>query len=112
MIELLQAAGGSVDQVAITGIRDNTFYAVISVNGDEVDARPSDAINLAIRATAPILLEERLLDEYGLGGLTLVEKIEQVAASAGLEIAPGEWKSLSMELVLAPRVMRPTPPQR
>ena len=99
-IELLRATGGTIERIAITSIRDNTFYAHISVNGDEVDARPSDAINLAVRATAPILLEESLLDEYGLGERTLVQKIEHVAAKIGSSCppAPGSrsrWNSFS-----------------
>jgi RNA polymerase sigma factor (sigma-70 family) len=104
-IELLRAVGGSIERVAITSISENTFYAVISINGEEVDARPSDAINLAVRVGAPILLEERLLDEHGLGGMTLVEKLEREAGEMGFEIPPGEWKSLSVELVHA---LRPT----
>jgi RNA polymerase sigma factor (sigma-70 family) len=109
MIELVRAMGGTVERVAITSIRDNVFYALISVNGDELDARPSDAINLAVRSSAPIVLEERLLDEYGLGDLTLAEKVEQ----DGLDVAAGEWKSLSLELFLAQRfVRRTTPPQQ
>ena len=99
MIELMRATGGTIERIAITSIRDNTFYARISVNGAEVDARPSDAINLAVRVAAPILLEERLLDEYGLGELTLTEKADQEAAKKGLEIPAGAWKSLSMELL-------------
>jgi RNA polymerase sigma factor (sigma-70 family) len=109
-IELLRATGGSIERIAITSIRENTFYALISVNGAEVDSRPSDAINLAVRTAAPILLEERLLEEYGLGGLTLEEKLEQEAARKGLEIPLGDWKSLSMELLFAQNVMRWTTP--
>ena len=105
-IELLRASGGTIERIAITSIRDNTFYALVSVNGDEVDARPSDAINLAVRATAPIFLEESLLDEYGLGERTLVQKIEHEAAKKGLELPPGAWKSLSLELLFAQEVMR------
>lgn len=108
-IELLRATGGNIERIAITSIHENTFYALISVNGAEVDARPSDAINLAVRVAAPILLEERLLEEYGLGERTLVQKLEQEF----LDVAPGEWKSLSLELYLAQQFMRRTmPPQR
>jgi RNA polymerase sigma factor (sigma-70 family) len=111
-VDLVRASGGSIERVAITSIRDGVFYATVFVNGDQVDARPSDALNLAVRASVPILVEERLLDEHDLGGLTLVEKIEQLAAQNGLEIPAGEWKSLSVELVLALQVMRWTsPPQ-
>jgi uncharacterized protein len=105
-IELLRASGGTIERIAITSIRDNTFYALISVNGEELDSRPSDAINLAVRAAAPILVDERLLDEYGLGERTLVQKIEHEAAQKALEIPAGEWKSLSMELLLTQPVMK------
>jgi bifunctional DNase/RNase len=102
-IELLRATGGSIERIAITSIRENTFYALISVNGAVVDSRPSDAINLAVRTAAPILLEEHLIEEYGLGGLTPEEKLEQEAARKGLEIPSGDWKSLSMELLRSER---------
>jgi hypothetical protein len=64
-----------------------------------------------VRVGAPILVEEDLLDDHGLGGMTLVEKLAHEAARTGLVIPPGEWKSLSMELVLALNVMtrRPKP---
>jgi len=105
-VDLLRATGAGIERVAITSIRDNTFYATVFVNGEQVDARPSDALAVAVRAGVPILIEERLLDDYGLGGLTLVHKIDEEAAKGGLQIPAGEWKSLSMELVLAQEVMR------
>ncbi len=47
-------------------LKENTFYALIylSVNGEAmaIDARPSDAIALALRARAPIFVEERVID--------------------------------------------------
>jgi RNA polymerase sigma factor (sigma-70 family) len=103
MIELLKAAGGSVERIAITGIREHTFYALISINGEQVDARPSDAINLAVRVGAPILLDERLLEDHGLGEMKLFEELERRAARIEFELPAGEWKSLSMELVHALR---------
>jgi uncharacterized protein len=58
---------GAVDRVVVTELKENTFYAVIhlTVNGDlvAVDARPSDAIALALRAKAPIFVEESVLDQ-------------------------------------------------
>jgi len=57
---------GRVDRVVVTDLKDNTFYAVIhlTVRGEPVavDARPSDAIALALRATAPILVDDRVID--------------------------------------------------
>lgn len=57
---------GRVDQVVVSELKDNTFFAVIhlSVRGERVaiDARPSDAIALALRTRAPILVEEAVID--------------------------------------------------
>ena len=57
---------GSVDRVVVSDLRDNTFYAIIhlTVRGERVvvDARPSDAIALALRTRSPILVEEAVID--------------------------------------------------
>jgi uncharacterized protein len=57
---------GTVDRVVVNDLRDNTFYAVIhlTVRGERVsiDSRPSDAIALALRTRAPILVDESVLD--------------------------------------------------
>lgn len=56
-----------VVRIAVTELRENTFYALItlSVNGAEieVDSRPSDAIALAVRAGAPIFAAEAVIEE-------------------------------------------------
>ena len=55
-----------VQKVVVSDLRDNTFYALIylEVNGESVavDARPSDAIALALRARAPIFVEESVIE--------------------------------------------------
>ena len=57
---------GSVDRVVVSDLKDNTFYAIIhlTVRGERVviDARPSDAIALALRTRSPILVEEAVID--------------------------------------------------
>ena len=57
---------GSVQKVVVSDLKENTFYALIYVAvGDAVtaiDARPSDAIALALRTKAPILVEESVID--------------------------------------------------
>ena len=64
--DLLAAAGGKIVQVAITELRQSTFFATVTVEHggqrSDVDARPSDAIVLALRSGAPILVEERVLE--------------------------------------------------
>ena len=57
---------GQVERVCVTDLKDNTFYAVIymTVRGETVaiDARPSDAIALALRTRSPILVEDAVID--------------------------------------------------
>src|SRR5580765_4835764 len=57
---------GQVDRVVVCDLKDNTFYAVVhlTVRGERVavDARPSDAIALALRTRAPILVEETVIE--------------------------------------------------
>jgi uncharacterized protein len=56
----------TVQKIVVCDLKENTFYALIylSVNGNTVavDARPSDAIALALRARAPILVEESVIE--------------------------------------------------
>ena len=63
LIDTLQAR---VEKVVITDLKENTFFALIylEVQGEivAVDARPSDAIALALRARAPIFVEESVID--------------------------------------------------
>jgi len=54
-------------RITVTELRENTFYAQITVQQDgreiEVDSRPSDAIALAVRAEAPIYADDRVIEE-------------------------------------------------
>ena len=64
---LLDEAGASIRQVAITSLQDGIYYAEIHLADDEggehvVDSRPSDAIALALRTGAPIFADESVLD--------------------------------------------------
>ena len=56
----------SVQKVVVCDLQENTFFAVIylSQNGDTlaIDARPSDAIALALRTRAPIFVEDTVID--------------------------------------------------
>jgi uncharacterized protein len=55
-----------IQKIVVSDLRENTFYALIYlvVNGEPVavDARPSDAIALALRAQAPIFVEDTVID--------------------------------------------------
>ena len=64
---LVAEMGATLARVIIADLRDNTFYAYLELQrGGEVqllDARPSDAIALAIRAKAPVFVDTRVLDQ-------------------------------------------------
>ena len=63
---VIQDLRGRIEKIVVSDLKENTFYALIylTVGGDvmAVDARPSDAIALALRARAPIFVEEKVID--------------------------------------------------
>ncbi len=65
--EMLTQLDARVVRIAVTELRDNTFYAMITIAVDgteiEVDSRPSDAIALAVRADAPIFAAPEVIEE-------------------------------------------------
>lgn len=64
-VSLLDAWDLTLDRVVIHSLKDSTFYAILIVKQgetkQEIDARPSDAIALAIRANAPIWVMEEVV---------------------------------------------------
>ena len=64
---ILQALGASLKHVDVVDLRQNTFFAQIALQNEAgdvlsvVDARPSDAIALALRARCPIRVAEKVL---------------------------------------------------
>ena len=65
--EILSHLDAQVTRITVTELRENTFFAQITVQMDgtefEVDSRPSDAIALAIRAEAPIFAADEVIEE-------------------------------------------------
>ena len=65
--DMLEQLGASISRITVTELRENTFYAQITLQQDggeiEIDSRPSDAIALAIRAEAPIFAADRVIEE-------------------------------------------------
>src|SRR5499425_2746177 len=63
---VIQDLQASVDKIVVCDLKENTFYAVIhlvtSTGPVAIDARPSDAIALALRTRAPILVDEKVID--------------------------------------------------
>src|SRR5919199_6869366 len=67
MTDMLSQLEAQVVRITVTELRENTFYARITVqqNGAEIeiDSRPSDAIALAVRAGAPIFAADAVIEE-------------------------------------------------
>ncbi|MGH2814768.1 MAG: bifunctional nuclease family protein, partial [Actinomycetota bacterium] len=67
MTSLLEATGGRLAEARVTRLDDGTFYGVAVVDGpagtSEVDARPSDILNLALLTGAPIRVAPEVLAE-------------------------------------------------
>lgn len=61
-----------VEKIVITDLKDNTFFATIHLLRDaervSIDARPSDAMALALRVDAPIYVEESVLERSSMSG--------------------------------------------
>jgi|CXWL01.1.fsa_nt_gi bifunctional DNase/RNase len=88
---VLRQLGGEVEKVVITDLKEGTFFAELHVTrGDEalvLDARPSDAIALALRAGRPILVRRSVL-----------EKAQAIGASAEEEDAQERLRRILEEL--------------
>ncbi len=66
-VSALSHLDGKIDRVVVTELKDSTFFAVIDIDREgethRVDARPSDAIALALKAEAPIFVSDTVLNE-------------------------------------------------
>jgi bifunctional DNase/RNase len=84
----IEQLGAEVVQVTITAMKDDTYYAEITLrlNGRrlEIDSRPSDAIALAVRARVPVYVADEVMGHYG---ITPEQDLE--TGEAGLP-SPGE----------------------
>lgn len=73
MVEMITEFGGAIDGIRIDDLSDGTFYAKVDAqryeNGEPepfvFDARPSDAIALAVRVDCTISVSDEIIDEAG-----------------------------------------------
>lgn len=102
-IRLLEAAGARIDRVVISSLREKTFYATIvlshSSERHELDGRPSDAINLALRCDAPIYVDEQVMEHAGKGELPELLDRDTDELGYAAETGPAEWRPLSLDVV-------------
>lgn len=71
MNNIITGMGGTLEKVVVNALQQNTFFAQLIIrqpNGERcaVDARPSDALALAVRANAEIEVAPSVLDEAGI----------------------------------------------
>lgn len=95
---MLEQLGARVEKIVISDLRESTFFAVIHVqqNGRSigVDARPSDAIALALRVEAPIFVLRSVMDKAQAAELAGQVSDEEKLKKWLEEISPeelGKW---------------------
>jgi len=93
MKNLVDSFKADIARVVVNDLKENTYYATIDLkrNGAQlqVDARPSDAIALALRARAPIFVDEEVMRKAAIG-----EEIESIQPQKEED----EIKSLNLQL--------------
>jgi uncharacterized protein len=100
--QLLDVAKLKIDKVAVTALRDKTYYATmwVKIRGKihEVDARPSDAVTLALRTKVPIFVTPEVLEtnKTVLTSQTVLPRLEEIhreSREKRPEEMEMEWKS-------------------
>ena len=90
--QLTDSLGATVIEIIIDELKDNTFFAkiILEVSGfsQEIDARPSDAIALAVRAQAPIYVSSSVMESAAF----IPSEETENAASSNIISDPGEPK--------------------
>jgi RNA polymerase sigma factor (sigma-70 family) len=85
-VNMLQAIGAQVQEIRIEQLKDKVFYAIVRIrNGKmvkEVDARPSDAIAVAVLTGSPIAVAEDVME---IGGIDIPEKVSGSAERIGVD---------------------------
>jgi RNA polymerase sigma factor (sigma-70 family) len=95
---MLAAAGGSLREVRVTRLVEGTFYAEAVVDGlagqGHVDARPSDALALALVAGAPVRVDPAVLEVADRSPIPWGEEVERLPADAAQIVTDrqAEWE--------------------
>lgn len=93
MKNILETMGNDLSEITISELKDGTFYARLIFNGQEIDARPSDAIALAVRFGAPIFVNDKVMEEAGF--LPENEEHEEGEGAPAVSPAPGKENKLT-----------------
>lgn len=100
---VIDSLGATIESIIVSDLKSDTFYAsiILNVDGEQVviDARPSDALALAVRVNAPIYAEEAVLDKAGIlldeeTGKPVLDETEEVDVK-DKKVSEEEMKKLS-----------------
>jgi bifunctional DNase/RNase len=96
LTDVVSELQGEVVKVTVTEMRENTYYARITIaqNGREleIDSRPSDAIAIAVRCDAQIFASDDVIEESGIEFQTDEEEPSLVTASLLADLDPAEFR--------------------
>ena len=96
---VIEKMGAKISHITVTELKNDTFFAriVMDVNGDsvEIDARPSDAIALAVRAKAPLFVADEVMENASIKPETTIDTIDEEMAETG-PISAEEEEKLSV----------------
>ena len=94
--DIISELQGEVVRVTVTELRENTYYARITIVQDgrevEIDSRPSDAIALAVRCEAQIFAADEVVDESSIEFQADEEEAGLVMASNLSDLDPAEFR--------------------
>jgi uncharacterized protein len=108
MLKVISDLRADLSRIEIHDLREGTFYArlILRTEGGDVvvDARPSDAIGIAVRAACPVFIAESVVEEAGISinlvaGLqvdTVVEAASGEAVSGALAQASSEGVAMNL----------------
>lgn len=93
----IEQLGGRVVRIVVNDLMNDTFFAriVLDVHGEtmEIDARPSDAIALAVRVEVPIFVEDSVLDRAGV----VLDEDEETSAQTEPKTQPRAVDAAELE---------------
>ncbi len=94
--EIISELQAEVVRVTVTELKENTYYARITIIQDgrevEIDSRPSDAIALAVRCEAQIFAADEVVDESAIEFQADEEEAGLVIASSLSDLDPAEFR--------------------
>jgi bifunctional DNase/RNase len=96
MRSLLETMRAKLEQIVIHDIKDSTFFAklIVRTNGEtqEIDARPSDGIALALRMQAPIFVSDKIVLEETVADKKAEQEDEARFRRFIEELKPGDFR--------------------